>query len=175
SVSRPERADHRPPVQGPDPGARWRHHRDRRHLPAQRSGSEQHDPGPVEDPDLRKSLPQQDADREARRVAHLHHAQDPALVRRNSMKRRIVLLPAAMLLGGLLTACTNKAGESEAPVTVTVDMHQQPGFISVSANAPVQLQEIALASHFKNVHASDPQGFATIQLNEYIVQYSRRD
>src|SRR5262249_51410386 len=123
----------------------------------------------------RKSLPQQDADREARRVAHLHHAQDPALVRRNSMKRRIVLLPAALLLGVLLTACTNKAGESEAPVTVTVDMHQQPGFISVSANAPVQLQEIALASHFKNVHASDPQGFATIQLNEYIVQYSRRD
>jgi hypothetical protein len=91
------------------------------------------------------------------------------------MKRRIVLLPAALLLGVLLTACTNKAGTSEAPVTITVDMHQQPGFISVSADAPVQLQEIALLSHLKNANASDPQGFATVQLNEYIVQYSRRD
>jgi len=91
------------------------------------------------------------------------------------MKRRIVLLPAALLLGVLLTACTNQAGSSESPVTITVDMHQQPGFISVSANAPVQLQEINLVSHFKSPKASDPQGFATVQLNEYIVSYSRRD
>jgi hypothetical protein len=91
------------------------------------------------------------------------------------MKRQIVLFPAVLLLGVALTACTNKQGTTESPVTVTVELHQQPGFISVSANAPVQLQEINLASHFKSPKATDPQGFATVELSYYTVVYSRRD
>jgi hypothetical protein len=91
------------------------------------------------------------------------------------MKRRIVLWSAAPLMAVALTACTNKAGESESPVTISVNIKQQPGFVSVSANAPVQLTEIDLLSHLKSDKATDPQGFATVQLNYYTVQYSRRD
>ena len=91
------------------------------------------------------------------------------------MKRPIALLPAALLLVGALAACTNKAGTSESPVTISVNIKQQPGFVSVSANAPVQITEIDLLSHLKSANASDPQGFATVQLSYYTVVYSRRD
>jgi hypothetical protein len=90
------------------------------------------------------------------------------------MKRQIVLLPA-LLLVAVLAACTNKAGTSESPVTITVDMHEQPGFISVSAGQAVQIQTIELQSRLKNANASDPQGFATVQLSYYTVTYSRHD
>ena len=96
-------------------------------------------------------------------------------MRRNSRKRRIVLLPAALLFGVLLTACTNKAGESESPVTITVNLKQQPLIVHVTANAPVQLPEMDLQSKLKSPKATDPQGFATVQLSYYTVVYSRRD
>jgi len=90
------------------------------------------------------------------------------------MKTRIFLLPALLLAAGL-TACTNKAGTSESPVTITVNLKNQPLVVNVSANAPVQIQEIDLLSHLKNANATDPQGFATVQLSYYTVVYSRRD
>jgi len=91
------------------------------------------------------------------------------------MKSRTVLLPAALLLTAAVTACTNKAGTSESPVTITVDLHEQPLIVNVSSNAPIQIKEIDLASTLKNAKASDPQGFATVQLSYYTVVYSRRD
>ena len=45
----------------------------------------------------------------------------------------------------------------------------------MSADAPVQIAEIDLVSHLKSDTASDPQGFATVQLSYYTVVYSRRD
>lgn len=78
---------------------------------------------------------------------------------------------AALVAGG----CTNKQGESEAPVFITVDVVLQPGFVSVSAGGPIQIQTITLHSHFKNPNQSDPQGFADVQINSYRIHFRRTD
>jgi hypothetical protein len=89
--------------------------------------------------------------------------------------KRSGLLWAVLLLATGLTACTNKQGETESPVFITVSLELQPGFVNIQANAPVQIQTINLASRLKNASATDPQGFATIQLNSYRVRYRRTD
>jgi hypothetical protein len=75
----------------------------------------------------------------------------------------------------LATACTNKQGETESPVFITVDMTQQPGFIDVSVIAPVQISTITLNSHLKNPSSTDTVGFADTQINSYTVTFRRTD
>jgi hypothetical protein len=87
-----------------------------------------------------------------------------------------VLIPALLILLCLAVGCTNKQGETEAAVFVTVDLTLQPGFIDVcTQTGPVQFATITLTSHFKNPAAADPQGFSTAQMNTYTVTYSRLD
>jgi hypothetical protein len=83
-----------------------------------------------------------------------------------------LLLIAALSFG---PGCTNKQGETEAPVFVTVSLTLQPGFVNVGAVAPVQIQTIALASHLKNPSQTDPQGFATVTVDSYTVHFRRTD
>jgi len=90
------------------------------------------------------------------------------------MKKKI-LIAVAVLVIGAAPACTNKEGESEAPVFITVSIDVQPGFVDVSAPAPVQISTITLASHLKNPTATDPQGFANTQINSYTVRFRRTD
>ena len=73
------------------------------------------------------------------------------------------------------TGCTNPEGESEAPVFITVDIEQQPGFINVANAAPVQIDTITLSSALKDPDAADPQGFADTQINSYTVTFTRTD
>lgn len=75
----------------------------------------------------------------------------------------------------LATACTNKQGETESPVFITVSMVLQPGFINVGVVAPVQINTITLASHLKNPSSPDTIGFADTQINSYTVVYRRTD
>jgi hypothetical protein len=85
---------------------------------------------------------------------------------------------ALLALVPLAVGCTNKQGESEAPVFVTVDIPEQPGFVDVCANPAlpaVQFTTITLTSHFKRPLDTDPQGFATATMNTYTVTYSRLD
>jgi hypothetical protein len=82
------------------------------------------------------------------------------------------------LLGALVvlaTACTNKQGETEAPVFITVGLPQQPLVVNVNVPAPVQIATINLASHLKNPSQLDPEGFANVQVSFYTVQYFRQD
>ena len=90
---------------------------------------------------------------------------------------RTRLLFTMLLAAGvaLASGCTNKQGETEAPVFITVDIELQPGFIDVSSTVPVQIDTITLESHLKNPTASDPQGFADTQINSYTVHYRRTD
>lgn len=88
------------------------------------------------------------------------------------MKKLICLAAIAALVAG---GCTNKQGESEAPVFVTVNIALQPGFASVSAGGPIQIQTISLTNSFKNPSQSDPQGFAAVQINSYRVHFRRTD
>jgi hypothetical protein len=91
------------------------------------------------------------------------------------MKTKIligVVLAGALALG---SGCTNKEGQTEAPVFITVSMDLQPGFINVGVPAPVQIDTINLNSSLKNPDASDPQGFADTQINSYTVTFTRTD
>jgi hypothetical protein len=72
-------------------------------------------------------------------------------------------------------ACTNKQGETEASVFITVDITLQPGFIDVSVVTPVQIQTMTLTSHLKNAAASDPQGFENTMCESYLVHFHRTD
>jgi hypothetical protein len=90
------------------------------------------------------------------------------------MKKRALIL-AALLVLATVPACTNKEGESEAPVFITVSIDLQPGFVDVGTPAPVQIQTITLESHLKNPTQTDPQGFADTQINSYQVRFRRTD
>jgi hypothetical protein len=90
------------------------------------------------------------------------------------MKTRI-LIAAAVLAIAAAPGCTNKEGESEAPVFITVSLELQPGFVDVATPAPVQINTIVLASHLKNANQTDPQGFANTQVNSYTVRFRRTD
>jgi hypothetical protein len=91
----------------------------------------------------------------------------------NAMKRVFGISVALVAL--TVGACTNKQGNSEAPVFLTVDIGLQPGFINVGVVAPIQIQTITIASHFKNPQQSDPQHFADVELNSYRVHFRRTD
>ena len=90
------------------------------------------------------------------------------------MKKR-ALIAAALVLIALSPACTNKQGETEAPVFITVSLEVQPGFVDVGTPAPVQIPVITLSSRLKNPTQTDPQGFATTQINSYTVRFRRTD
>ena len=86
---------------------------------------------------------------------------------------RIAILLAAAAVVPM--ACTNKQGETEADVFITVDMQLQTGFVNVRLIAPVQVPTLTLRSTLKNGNASDPQGFANFICESYTVHYKRTD
>ncbi len=71
--------------------------------------------------------------------------------------------------------CTNKQGETEAPVFITVSLDLQPGFVNVGVVAPVQISTMTLNSRLKNPDQTDPQGFAATNLESYTVHFTRTD
>jgi hypothetical protein len=83
----------------------------------------------------------------------------------------ILLLAALALAPG----CTNREGETEAPVFITVSLTQQPIVIDVGVPAPILIASTTLASHLKNPSQTDPQGFATVNLESYRVHFRRLD
>jgi hypothetical protein len=84
----------------------------------------------------------------------------------------ILLLMAAVLFA---PGCTNKQGETESPVFITVSLAVQTGFVNVAVIAPVQIPTISLSSTLKNPSQTDPQGFATVTLESYTVHFRRTD
>lgn len=89
------------------------------------------------------------------------------------MKRTIRI--GLVLLAAVAAACTNKEGESESPVSVTLTLPAQPLSKSISSGTPLTIQTMTLNSHLKDATATDPQHFADVQLNTYTVTFSRRD
>jgi hypothetical protein len=83
----------------------------------------------------------------------------------------LLLMTVAVFAPG----CTNKQGETEAPVFITTSLTTQPGFVNVGVVLPVQIPAIALASHLKNPTQTDPQGFATVTLESCTVHFRRTD
>jgi hypothetical protein len=89
--------------------------------------------------------------------------------------RKTAWLATVLLAAAFVPGCTNKQGETEAPVFITVSIDLQPGFVNVGTPAPVQINTISLTSHLKNPTQSDTQGFATTQINSYKVHFRRTD
>ena len=89
------------------------------------------------------------------------------------MKKTIAL--AVVLLAASGVACTNREGETEAAVFITVDLQLQPGFVDVSVPKPVQVETINLASHLKDSTATDPQHFQDVTIDNYTVTFRRTD
>ena len=92
---------------------------------------------------------------------------------RKSIVRWALVLSTALLpfAGG----CTNKQGETESPVDITVQIGQNPGIVNIATIAPVQFPSITLTSHLKNPTATDPQHFQDVNITSYVVTYSRVD
>lgn len=90
------------------------------------------------------------------------------------MKKKL-WVPLAVAAVLAFPACTNKQGETEADVFITVDITLQPGFVDVNVVAPVQIQTMVLTSHLKNPAQTDPQGFADTLCESYSVHYHRTD
>src|ERR1700738_4402623 len=91
-----------------------------------------------------------------------------------AMKKAVwISLVVVATLG--IPACTNKQGETEAPVYITVDITLQPGFVNVGVIAPVQINTMTLTGHLKNPTQSDPQGFADTLCETYKVHFHRTD
>ena len=86
--------------------------------------------------------------------------------------RIAILLAAAAVVP---TACTNKEGETESPVFITVNLQLQTGFVNVGVVSPVQVSTMTLTSHLKNPSQTDPQGFANFICESYTVHYKRTD
>jgi hypothetical protein len=91
------------------------------------------------------------------------------------MRSKLLLGIALAGALALVSGCTNKEGQSEAPVFITVDLELQPLLISVNNPVPLQIPTIELESHLKNPDAADPQGFADTQISFYRVEFFRRD
>ena len=89
------------------------------------------------------------------------------------MKPIIGLVLAAMLALG--TACTNKQGETESPVSVTVSLTDQAGLTVIVPDRTLTIPTMTLTSTLKNPTATDPQHFADVQLSYYTVTYRRAD
>ena len=72
-------------------------------------------------------------------------------------------------------ACTNKQDETEAPVFITVEIPLQPLIVDIAIPAPVQIDTINLQSHLKRADDTDPNGFADVTLENYVVTFRRTD
>jgi hypothetical protein len=82
-----------------------------------------------------------------------------------------IVVAAAVAMAG----CTNKQGETESPVTVTVDLADQAGLTVINPPQTITIPTMTLRSALKNPTATDPQGFADVQVNTYTVTYRRAD
>jgi hypothetical protein len=91
------------------------------------------------------------------------------------MKTKALIALTLVAVLAAASGCTNPQGETEAPVFITVDLEEQPGFINVAVPAPVQVDTIILNSELKDPDASDPQGMADTQINRYTVSFTRTD
>ncbi len=92
-----------------------------------------------------------------------------------NLKRKTLAWVALASALTLATACTNKQGETESPVFLTVDLTDQAGLTNIIPARTLTIPTMTVSSHLKNPSAPDTAGFATVQLADYTVTYRRAD
>ena len=90
------------------------------------------------------------------------------------MKRRL-LIPATLLAIAFGPACTNKQGETEQPVILTVDLTEQAGLTDVNPPRTLTIPTMTITSTLKSSTATNPVGLADVELSYYVVHYHRND
>ncbi|MFN2387089.1 MAG: hypothetical protein ABR576_12550 [Thermoanaerobaculia bacterium] len=93
------------------------------------------------------------------------------------MSKKSIAMGLIAALVGAGVGCTNDEGETESPVTLTVNLPQQPLGFNPCAPLPlaVTIETIELESRLKNPSQTDPTGFATVQIANYRVEFRRLD
>ena len=89
--------------------------------------------------------------------------------------KRSIGLAFVVVAAALAAACTNKQGETEQAVTVTVDLQDQAGLTNINPARTITIPTIVLQSRLKNPDASNPAGFQDVQVNQYVIHYHRAD
>ena len=92
-----------------------------------------------------------------------------------NLKRKTLVWVALASALALATACTNKQGETESPVFLTVDLTDQAGLTNILPARTLTIPTMTVSSHLKNPGSPDTAGFATVQLADYTVTYRRAD
>ena len=96
------------------------------------------------------------------------------------MKRTITRALLVVLAAALpfVAGCTNKQGETESPVYLTTNLvtgTPQALVFNITNGAPLQLSSMVVTSHPKSVGVTDPNGFQTVELQTYVVHFTRLD
>jgi hypothetical protein len=96
------------------------------------------------------------------------------------MKRTITRALLVVLAAALpfVAGCTNKQGETESPVYLTTNLvtgTPQALTFNITPGAPLQLSSMVVTSHPKSAGVTDPNGFQTVELQTYVVHFTRLD
>jgi hypothetical protein len=91
------------------------------------------------------------------------------------MKVKLLVGIALASALAVISGCTNKQGQSESPVSVTVDLTGQPGPIVVVPARTLTIPTMTLNSRLKDRLAFDPNHFADVEVSYYTVTYRRAD
>jgi len=96
------------------------------------------------------------------------------------MKRTITRALLVVLAAALpfVAGCTNKQGETESPVFLTTNLvtgTPQALTFNITPGGPLQLSSMVVTSHPKSTGVTDPNGFQTVELQTYVVHFTRLD
>jgi hypothetical protein len=91
------------------------------------------------------------------------------------MKTKFLLTLALGTTLAVLGGCTNKQGQSESPVSVTVDLPDQAGLTDIVPARTLTIPTMTLNSHLKDPTSLDPNHFADVEVGNYTVIYRRAD
>jgi hypothetical protein len=89
------------------------------------------------------------------------------------LKLRLMMALAATLATAV--GCSNKQGQTESPVSITVDLPDQSGLTVIVPARTLTIPTMTLNSRLKDPTSLDPNHFADVELGTYTVTYRRSD
>lgn len=91
------------------------------------------------------------------------------------MKAKLLLAIGLGTALAALVGCSNKQGQSESPVSITVDLPDQSGLTLIVPARTLTIPTMTLNSRLKDPTSLDPNHFADVEVGTYTVVYRRAD
>lgn len=91
------------------------------------------------------------------------------------MKKSYLLAMAMVAALAFTGGCTNTQGQSESPVTITVDLPDQSGLTVIVPARTLTIPTMTLNSRLKDRTSLDVNHFADVEVGNYTVVYRRAD